>query len=179
MTQLVINVGANANDGTGDTLREAMIKVNDNFTEIYASPLFNDAILISGNEIAATRTNDDLVFNPAGTGGIRFPALQINGNNIEGLRTNDDINIKPAGTGSVVFGAISIQGTSFSSADSSSINVNDGLVVDGTFSASGNATLSGSLEVGTTLTATGGLTTLSQMSVTGTTTLGTTNIDNI
>ena len=118
MTQLVINVGANANDGTGDTLREAMIKVNDNFTEIYASPLFNDAILISGNEIAATRTNDDLVFNPAGTGGIRFPALQINGNNIEGLRTNDDINIVPAGTGSVVFGAISIQGTSFSSADS-------------------------------------------------------------
>ena len=50
MSQLIINVGSNANDGTGDTLREAMIKVNDNFTEIYASPLFNDAILISGNE---------------------------------------------------------------------------------------------------------------------------------
>ena len=179
MTQLVINVGSNANDGTGDTLREAMIKVNDNFTEIYASPLFNDAILISGNEISATRTNDDLVFNPAGTGGVRFPALLINGNNIEGLRTNDDINIKPSGTGSVVFGAISISGTSFSSDDSSSININDGLVVDGTFSASGATTLSGTVELGSTLTATSGATSLSALTVTGTTTLGTTNIDNL
>ena len=102
MAQQVLNVGSNANDGTGDTLRNAMIKVNDNFTEIYASPLFNDAILISGNEIAATRTNDDLVFSPAGSGGIRFPALQINGNNIEGIRTNEDINLIPSGTGSVV-----------------------------------------------------------------------------
>lgn len=31
-----INVGANPNDGTGDTLRDAMIKVNNNFTEIYS-----------------------------------------------------------------------------------------------------------------------------------------------
>ena len=30
-----INVGTSANDGTGDTLRGAFIKVNDNFTELY------------------------------------------------------------------------------------------------------------------------------------------------
>ena len=34
MTQLVINVGANANDGTGDDLREAFIKVNQNFDDL-------------------------------------------------------------------------------------------------------------------------------------------------
>ena len=53
MGREVLNVGTNANDGTGDTLRDAMIKVNNNFTDLYASPLFNDGISISGNEIKA------------------------------------------------------------------------------------------------------------------------------
>ena len=44
MGQQTLNVGTNANDGTGDTLRAAMIKVNENFTELYASPLFADGI---------------------------------------------------------------------------------------------------------------------------------------
>ena len=35
MAKQVINVGASANDGTGDTLRDSMIKVNENFTEVY------------------------------------------------------------------------------------------------------------------------------------------------
>ena len=59
MGQQTLNVGTNANDGTGDTLRDAMIKVNENFTELYASPLFADGISITGNEIAANRSNDD------------------------------------------------------------------------------------------------------------------------
>jgi len=33
--QQTINIGSSANDGTGDTLRGAFIKVNDNFTELY------------------------------------------------------------------------------------------------------------------------------------------------
>jgi hypothetical protein len=35
MAKQTINVGATANDGTGDTLRDSFIKVNDNFTEVY------------------------------------------------------------------------------------------------------------------------------------------------
>ncbi len=35
MAKQIINVGAVANDGTGDTLRNSFIKVNDNFTEVY------------------------------------------------------------------------------------------------------------------------------------------------
>lgn len=31
-----IDIGTTANDGTGDTVREAFDKVNDNFTELYA-----------------------------------------------------------------------------------------------------------------------------------------------
>ena len=88
MAQQTLNVGSNANDGTGDTLRNAMIKVNDNFTELYASPLFNDAITISGNEIRANRTNDDLVFRPSGTGSVTFPSIRIRDNHIEGTQSN-------------------------------------------------------------------------------------------
>ncbi len=109
MAQQNLNIGTTANDGTGDTLRVAMDKVNDNFDEIYASPLFNEHITISGNEIRANRTNDDLVFGPSGTGSIVFPAIKINDNNIEATRSNDDINIVPSGTGSVKIGSISIR----------------------------------------------------------------------
>lgn len=36
MTQKVINIGTSVNSGGGDALRDAMIKINDNFTELYA-----------------------------------------------------------------------------------------------------------------------------------------------
>jgi hypothetical protein len=35
----IINVGSSANDGTGDTVREAFIKVNDNFAQAGAVPI--------------------------------------------------------------------------------------------------------------------------------------------
>ena len=114
MAQQTLNIGLTANDGTGDTLRVAMDKVNDNFDEIYASPLFNEDITISGNEIRANRSNDDLVFAPSGTGSILFPGIRINDNNIEAVRTNDNINIVPSGTGSVTIGSISIKDNTIS-----------------------------------------------------------------
>ena len=148
MGQQTLNVGTNANDGTGDTLRDAMIKVNENFTELYASPLFADGISITGNEIAANRSNDDLILSPSGTGAVALPAIRFNDNNIEGTRSNEDINILPSGTGSVVFGAIKIQGTTLSSDDSASININDGLIVDGDLTVSGALSFSGAISAG-------------------------------
>ena len=35
MTQRIINIGATANDKTGDPLRTAFNKINENFTELY------------------------------------------------------------------------------------------------------------------------------------------------
>lgn len=35
MTQQIINIGAVANDGSGDPLRTAFTKTNDNFTQLY------------------------------------------------------------------------------------------------------------------------------------------------
>ena len=180
MAQQTLNVGSNANDGTGDTLRSAMIKVNDMFTELYLSPLSGGDLEFLGNEISATRSNEDLVFSPAGTGGVAFPAIRINDNAIEGTRSNENINLLPNGTGSVIFGAININGTSLSSDDSSIININDGLIVDGTMNVSGATTLSGATNLSSTLAVPSALTTLSTLNVTGATNLvGTTTIDNL
>ena len=35
MAKQTVGIGSNANDGTGDTLRDGADKINDNFTEIY------------------------------------------------------------------------------------------------------------------------------------------------
>jgi len=72
MAQQTINIGATANDGTGDQLRTAFDKVNDNFNEVYTelggASLSN--INISGNTISTDDTNGDLTLDPNGTGTI-------------------------------------------------------------------------------------------------------------
>ena len=72
MTQRTINIGATANDGTGDQLRTAFDKVNDNFVEIYTelggTSLSN--IKISGNTISTDDTNGNLTLDPNGSGTI-------------------------------------------------------------------------------------------------------------
>ena len=180
MAQQTLNIGSNANDGTGDTLRVAMNKVNENFTEVYSAPgITVDSLSFSGNEISATRSNDDIVFKPAGSGAVSFPAIRINGNNIEATRSNDNINLLPSGTGSVVFGAIKINGTSLSSDDSTTININDNLIVDGTATISGTARFTGAVNVGSTLDVAGN-TTLANITASGTASLkGTVTIDNL
>ncbi len=180
MAQQTLNIGSNANDGTGDNLRAAMVKVNENFSEIYSAPgITTDTITFVGNEISAVRSNDDLVFKPAGTGAVSFPAIKIDDNNIIGTRSNEDINLVPSGTGSVVFGAIKIQGTSLSSDDSTTININDGLVVDGTARVTGTTIFTGAVNLSSTLDVVGN-TTLANITATGTAALrGTTTIDNL
>jgi len=116
MAQQTINRGFTANDGTGDTLRAAMKKVNDNFDEIYASPIISDFITITGNEIRANRSNDDLVLEPSGTGQVTMPQLTVDSNiNIKDnvistLITNSDLELVPAGTGKVSIGSADING---------------------------------------------------------------------
>ena len=36
MAKQIINIGTEGNDNTGDAIREAFSKVNENFTELYA-----------------------------------------------------------------------------------------------------------------------------------------------
>jgi hypothetical protein len=58
MGQQTINVGTTANDGTGDTLRDSFVKVNDNFTEVYnlANPSIVASSYVDGTAITGTTT---------------------------------------------------------------------------------------------------------------------------
>ena len=123
MAQQTLNIGSTANDGTGDTLRAAMDKVNDNFNEIYASPLFVEDITISGNEIRANRSNDSLVFSPSGTGSIVFPALTIHENEIRATRSNDPIVLVPGGSASVHVSDLRIGNNGISTSTESGSNL--------------------------------------------------------
>jgi len=179
MAQILVNIGTSENSGDGDAINVAGSKINSNFTELYARPSVASHIGMVQNNISSTLTNADITLQASGTGSIVFPGIKINDNNIEGTRSNEDIKLVPSGSGSVVFAGVAFNGSSISATDSSSININENLIVDGSLNASGNAVLTGAVTMGSTLTATAGLSTLSQLSVSGTTTLGTTNIDNI
>jgi hypothetical protein len=58
MGQQTINVGTTANDGTGDTLRDSFIKVNDNFSEVYnlANPTVIALAATDGTVVTGTTT---------------------------------------------------------------------------------------------------------------------------
>jgi len=49
MTQLVINIGAVPNDGEGDPLRTAFQKINNNFTQLFATGTFTYDAYSFGN----------------------------------------------------------------------------------------------------------------------------------
>lgn len=132
MTQQTINIGTVANDGTGDDLRVAMQKVNDNFTELYASSIYDDGIAISGNKISGTRSNDDINIVPSGTGAVTFPAVTINDNLIRGSRSNEDLYLSTSGTGNIIVEGIRINGTTLSADDSTKITLNESVDVTGT-----------------------------------------------
>ena len=108
MARINLNTGSNANDGTGDTLRSAMENVNTMFTELYDSPLFSGNITVSGNNISANRSNDDLVLAPSGTGSVTAPKIiideniSIEDNEITTTQSNSDLVLSASGTGSVV-----------------------------------------------------------------------------
>ena len=115
MVKQVINVGANANDGTGDDLRTAMQKVNSNFSELFG----------------ATAEANDLVEDISPQLGGN---LDLQNYIITTSATNGAISLQPNGTGSVLLKNIRITDNVISSDDSTSITVNESLVVTGSVS---------------------------------------------
>ena len=132
MARQNINIGTNANDGTGDDLRSAMQKINTNFTELYAETAVDSGITISGNTISSNRSDDDIVFEPSGVGAVRFPAVTINDNSITGTRSNENLTISAAGTGNLILGSLRVNGTTVSSDDSTKITLAESVDITGT-----------------------------------------------
>jgi len=127
MAKQTINIGSNANDGTGDPLRTAFNKINDNFTELYGSD--NDLNTLDAN-------------------------LDVNNFIITTSVTNGNITITPNGTGDLLLGALRVNGTSISADNSSFINLNEGVIIDGTLRVDDAVNLNTSLTLATGATIT-------------------------
>ena len=94
-----INIGSAANDGTGDPLRTAFDKINDNFSEIYTE-----------------------------LGGTSLSSLAFSGNSIISDVTNANIDITPNGTGSVVINSnLEVKGTT-TQINATTFQVEDALI---------------------------------------------------
>ena len=95
MARQTINLGTNVNDGTGDTLRDAMKKVNDNLIELFSR---------TGGDATQTGTSIGVVGNILGIGGD----MTITTNNLGNLTIAAPTRI----TGdSVIYGNLSVNTT--------------------------------------------------------------------
>ena len=124
MARQSINIGSSANDGTGDPLRTAFDKINDNFVELYGTD--NDINTLDAN-------------------------LNVNNFAITTGVTNGDITVTPNGTGSIKLGAMKFNGTTLSSDDSTQITIAENIQTTGTLNVTGATTLGSTLSVGTSL----------------------------
>jgi len=119
MAQEVINIGALADDGTGDTIRGAGIKINNNFAELYATEMGQSQIEFVQNEIYTTESNSDLVLSGSGTGVVRMPNMTVDStinmsdNEIKINTSNANLVLGTNGTGKIDIANVSVlEGTS-------------------------------------------------------------------
>ena len=181
MAQQIIDTGSIGDDGTGDTIRLAGVKINANFDELFALDVVKSDIRFSQNEIITQSSNADIVLQAAGVGTINFgDGIVINDNNIQTARSNENLGIVPSGTGQVVIAGLGFtSGTTISALDSSTININERLQLDGTLTASSAITFHQGVTLESTLDVTGH-TTLSTLTVSSNSSFaGTTTIDNV
>ena len=83
MAQQQIGVGTVANDNTGDPIRDAFVKVNENFDEAYATGIVDGTLIITGNTLSgADATN--ITIAPGTTGIV---VLSVDTLRIDTIRT--------------------------------------------------------------------------------------------
>lgn len=70
MTQQIIDVGATANDGTGESLRTAFEAVNNNFSQVWSAGPVDSNVVIANNTISINGTNGNLILQGNGIGNV-------------------------------------------------------------------------------------------------------------
>lgn len=148
MAQELINIGIQADDGTGDTIRRAGIKINNNFTEVYAQPNFSlSQLSFDGNVISATQSNADIELAGNGTGNVQISDLTIDStinlsdNDIKVNTSNADLVLSANGTGSVVINNIDCDGGTIDNITIGSVTPSDATFT--TITTTGTANLDG------------------------------------
>ena len=100
----------------------------------------------SANQVLQTNGSGVLSFGSVSVGDFSFVGSTMSS------PSNADITLSPGGTGGVVASGLRLNGTTISADDSSTININDGLNVDGT------ANIEGALSTNTSLALSSGAT---------------------
>src|SRR6056297_1765595 len=70
MARQEINIGINPNDGTGDKLRDASRKINENFAELYSNTGLENNFVFEENSISVSNQDGDLTLSTNGTGNV-------------------------------------------------------------------------------------------------------------
>jgi hypothetical protein len=172
-TPQLVNVGQANNDHNGDTLRRAMQKINQNFSDIYVSlqpNATNQSVLIP-NTLTLGNASVYATVNSSYYTGTAYNALQLGGVNANAYIQNTDsrtLSGNLAFTGSnVTFSTINVGGNTLianssgiyttGTINAASINVS-GLANVANLNVSGQANISGNLYVAGTLLVSGNTT---------------------
>ena len=141
MTQYVIDIGAVANDGTGDPLRTAFNDTNLNFDQVFAAGPVLSNVQIANNKILTLNTNGNLILAPNGTGIVQSNVSIVpNSANLRDLGSATQrwrtVYSQYLNTNQInLANSLSISGTltvnQITSDDSSFITIEDGLDING------------------------------------------------
>lgn len=109
MAKQVIGVGAAANDGTGDPLRTAMIKINANFTELYDGQFSGAYADLTGKPTIPTDLTDlgisdgsnNQILTTDGNGNFTFKTFTSVGGGIS--LTDLSVIVEAAGTSNLTY----------------------------------------------------------------------------
>ena len=130
MTQYVIDIGAAANDGTGDPLRTAFNETNLNFDQVFAAGPVLSNVRIANNSILTLNTNGNLILAPNGTG-----VVQSNVHIVPSVS-----NLRNLGSATRRWSTIYAQYI-----DTNQINLGNSLALSGNLSVGGNLTVNGNI----------------------------------
>jgi len=166
MTQQLINVGVSPNDSTGDPIRLAFQKINNNFSELYSNVASSD-IRLTGNTITSTSGNINIAPNDG---------IVIVGTDSQLIVSNTAASTSSTTGALLVAGGVGITGklylgneihgqdAYFTNIDSTQIGVNTPSI--GKFTSLSAATISGPQIGNTGALLTGIITTSSQPNIT-------------
>lgn len=146
-----VNVGITPNDGTGDTLRDAFIKTNQNFIEVtqfIADPSFFNAS-VNGTLTAATVQADNVTIGNVLT--LTSPTISVS------PTTGTLVCAGGAGFGGNVYITDTFHGN-VSALNTNSINLTSNVAITQELGVSHNASIAGNIAVGGDATINGSLT---------------------
>ena len=144
MAKQTINVGTNADDGTGDNLRAAFVKVNENFTEVYneIGGTSLSRLKLVDNKITGDVTNENIVIDPNGTGATDIQGDATVTGDLRATGETRGATLQVDGAANID-GSATIDGTLTVNAVANTTSI-----TTATLTASGTATFNGSVDLG-------------------------------